>query len=588
MIKNYNIFVKKYIHINEALMVDPKNPKIDKKAYLIIKNAIMKLGSQNAFFFNLVESMNIKQVDMEEFEKLPEEQRIYTAATDGRNILYNPEFIIGCYEPKLVGNDCDQIIWVLCHEVMHCALFHFMRTGSRDPHWFNRAGDYAINLLLEGNRGLKMPINIKNEKGKVIFDGPLIDTQFTDMSSEQIYDIITKGKKVINVKKSKPSDKDFHCPECDENLGGVKVQVTKDGKSFICPNCGAIIPIPPSSGKGEEGKGKGPIIPGQKSKGKGKGEPSDGEVGGTDEEPSDLTMDDMMKNDVHEIGAFDNTGVPIKMGWEGTTSKDQEELKSQWMTNRETAAKRFQGSGSANLKRWIKSLTIAEVDWKSELKKFVANCYEKNKYVPWNRRTVATRGYPSISAIKDDVANFDSAIICVDTSGSITDQDLAIFAAEMNGIAQARKIKTLRVIWCDSTVDSVQVFGEKKTLTKKEEYSGPVKDFNLRLKPRGGGGTSFVPPFLWINENIPRRNLPAFIVYFTDAQGDAPSPQITKEYENRIMWIVHPKTMDCSALGVTDDYVDTNDKGEIIPKMKENATRRRWKVIRVNGLIPKK
>ena len=566
-------------------MVDPKNPKINQKAFLIIKNAIMKLGSINAFFFNLVEGMNIKQVDMEEFEKLPEEERIYTAATDGRNIMYNPDFIIGCYEPKNVGNDCDQIIWVLCHEVMHCVLFHFMRTGSRDPRWFNRAGDYAINLLLEGNKGLKMPLDIKNEKGKVIFDGPLIDPQFTDMSSEQIYDIITKGKPINNVPRPGKSDKNFKCPECDEDLGGVKVQITKDGKSFICPKCGAIIPIPKGDKGGGTGKGKGPIIPGQKGDGKGeKGEKGEGGKGG--DEPKDLTIDDMM-NDVHEIGEFDNKGVEIKMGWEGSDTKDGQELSAQWAINRETAAKRFQGSGSENLKRWIKSLTIAEVNWKDELNNFVNDCYEKTNFLPWNPRTVATKGYPSPSSFRKKEAVYDNALLCVDTSGSITDQDLAIFAAEMKGIVAARDIKTLRIIWCDDAITKVQVFGEEQAQFSKEKYCGPVENFYMKFEAHGNGGTSFVPPFTWINKNL-EDNMPAFIVYFTDAQGTAPSENMVENYEEKIMWIVHPKTMDCSSLGVHDDYVDTTDKGEVIPKRSDIKTNRKWRVIRVTGLLPKK
>ena len=63
-----------------------------------------------------------------------------TLATDGRVLPYHPPFVAGLSPDELVG--------VLAHEVMHCALAHPARRGGRDPAKWNVACDLAVNPLL--------------------------------------------------------------------------------------------------------------------------------------------------------------------------------------------------------------------------------------------------------------------------------------------------------------------------------------------------------------------------------------------------------------------------------------------------------
>ena len=65
---------------------------------------------------------------------------IDTMATDGRVLAYNPTFVTGLSPDELVG--------VLSHEVMHNALAHATRQGTRDPRRWNIACDLAVNPLL--------------------------------------------------------------------------------------------------------------------------------------------------------------------------------------------------------------------------------------------------------------------------------------------------------------------------------------------------------------------------------------------------------------------------------------------------------
>jgi predicted metal-dependent peptidase len=63
-----------------------------------------------------------------------------TLATDGKVLRYAPPFVTGLSPDELVG--------VLAHEVMHCALAHPVRRGDRDHEKWNVACDLAVNPLL--------------------------------------------------------------------------------------------------------------------------------------------------------------------------------------------------------------------------------------------------------------------------------------------------------------------------------------------------------------------------------------------------------------------------------------------------------
>lgn len=69
--------------------------------------------------------------------------------TDSGSIFYNPAFIAG-----LTAN---QVVWAICHEIMHYMSGHGVRRGARDPKNWNYAGDMWINdTLNRANVGNKI------------------------------------------------------------------------------------------------------------------------------------------------------------------------------------------------------------------------------------------------------------------------------------------------------------------------------------------------------------------------------------------------------------------------------------------------
>jgi predicted metal-dependent peptidase len=81
---------------------------------------------------------------------------VETFATDGEDLFVNPRFAASLTAAEVEG--------VLCHEVLHCALGHHVRRGSRDRQRWNVACDLAVNpLLLEAGFTLPASRLLPNE-----------------------------------------------------------------------------------------------------------------------------------------------------------------------------------------------------------------------------------------------------------------------------------------------------------------------------------------------------------------------------------------------------------------------------------------
>lgn len=90
-------------------------------------------------------------------------------ATDGNKLYINPESFL-----KLSD---DEQVFLLAHETLHVAYLHMHRLGNRDPELFNMAADYVINLELV-------------EQGFKMIEGGLIDSNYSGLSTEEVYDLL--------------------------------------------------------------------------------------------------------------------------------------------------------------------------------------------------------------------------------------------------------------------------------------------------------------------------------------------------------------------------------------------------------------
>ena len=82
------------------------------------------------------------------------DDRLDTAATDGDRVFVDVSFY-----SKLTATER---LFVLAHEVWHCALLHFLRRQDRDRTLFNVAADLEIHFLLT-DEGLEAPFVLPHD-----------------------------------------------------------------------------------------------------------------------------------------------------------------------------------------------------------------------------------------------------------------------------------------------------------------------------------------------------------------------------------------------------------------------------------------
>ena len=428
MLTKFEIF--KSLKINE--IVEQEKSKTNLAASNKVRRCITQIMGYYGFFADLFMQLKIMEAHPR--------AKIKTMATDGQCIAYNPFFVHQLTE--------EQICFVLIHEVMHNANFHFLRMGDRHPKLWNRAADYAINLQIE---------EMKSEEGGSIFDTPpriLLDKKFkvdgSIMSAEQIYNILEKEKpKKPNNTKRPPKPP----PQPIEIYPGMKVRL-KNGKKGVVKEIidGKYIIdeikeeyqkvveniIYLKFNKFFEMAGQGPVcnlptvgdpqifnredfIPIQKAGGGCKGgacqskrtndefetegdnDDDDSDGGNDDSDDSDDSDDDdddeyddsvPGAGDIRKPGSLDGDGEAVE-GYEGSDElggkKTAEEIAKEWTDILTNAKSKNAGTGSPSLDRsFFNKIGKPKVNWKNVLRKFMNQCFASDpNYQYFNKRFIS-------------------------------------------------------------------------------------------------------------------------------------------------------------------------------------------------------
>ena len=158
------------------------------------------------------------------------------------------------------------------------------------------------------------------------------------------------------------------------------------------------------------------------------------------------------------------------------------------------------GKFPAGLKCFVESLIEPKKNWREVLRRFVDQA-AKNDY-SWqqpNRRYIGTGFYlPSLNS-----RDLGPIVCAIDTSGSIDDEMLNKFSAELQSIMQEFKT-SCHIVYCDTKIHS---HGGTEFFTSE--------DVPFKMTPVGGGGTNFKPPFKWLED---QGITPSCMIYWTDMQ----------------------------------------------------------------------
>jgi predicted metal-dependent peptidase len=311
-----------------------------------------------------------------------------TAATDGKILAYNADYIDALPMSQVVG--------LLAHEVMHCALEHVWRGEGKDAFRWNVACDYTINENLI-RAGFTLP------------EGALIDPAFQGLSAEEIY---------------------HRLPQQQQGGGGDKGEGGPQG--------------------GQPGKDGGQQSKDGKQQGKDGGQQGDqqGKDGGQQSKDGK-----QQSKDGKGKGKGADKGVdPGKCGgvYQSKESKEEkQQLKEEWKSATAQAAEMCKNKGDlpADIRIKIKEILDPPLPWYILLRDFVERS-ARNDYnwaVP-NRRYIS-QGIILPSLLSEQLPE---VIIVNDTSGS-TMGFQSHFAKEASGVLSAYKT-TVRVIYCDAMV----------------------------------------------------------------------------------------------------------------------------------------
>jgi len=201
------------------------------------------------------------------------------------------------------------------------------------------------------------------------------------------------------------------------------------------------------------------------------------------------------------------------------TKSNQQELKqseTDWKIAATQAAQSAKTMGNlpGAIKDMIKELLEPKVDWRDILREFIERA-AKNDYT----FSIPNRRYLSQGIILPSLNSKElgTACIAIDTSGSVSKDELKQFASEVNSILEEYQDITIKVIYCDTQVAHTETFHST--------------DMPVGLSMHGGGGTDFRPPFKWVEENIDGK--PTCMIYFTDMECNSFPP----DPEYPVIWI---------------------------------------------------
>jgi len=136
-----------------------------------------------------------------------------TAATNGRDFMYNTEFVKKLSVKKLE--------FLFAHEICHAIFDHFGRCGSRDRQLANIAQDYAVNQILVDER-----IGEKITEVKICYD-----PKYRGMAWEEIYDELYEKAEKISMPQLLAQLGELLDEHIKEEEGaGADGDKTKDGK----------------------------------------------------------------------------------------------------------------------------------------------------------------------------------------------------------------------------------------------------------------------------------------------------------------------------------------------------------------------
>jgi predicted metal-dependent peptidase len=197
---------------------------------------------------------------------------------------------------------------------------------------------------------------------------------------------------------------------------------------------------------------------------------------------------------------------------------ERENLETQWQQRLAGAAQQALEAGKlgGEIARMVDHLLQPRLPWRMLLARYMT-MMARDDYT-YNRpsRREGNAIFPSLRS--SEVA----LVVAIDTSGSVTDKEIAQCVAEINALKGQMRAR-ITLLACDAELSEEAPW-----------IYEPWEDFNVPNELIGGGGTAFKPVFEYVDKKMQQ---PDLLVYFTDADGEF--PEIEPNYP--VIWLVKGK-----------------------------------------------
>ena len=175
------------------------------------------------------------------------------------------------------------------------------------------------------------------------------------------------------------------------------------------------------------------------------------------------------------------------------------------------------GSVPAGFEKYVDRVLDPQVDWRRALWKFLVRT--PVDFQRFDRRLMHRGLY-----VKTLEAESVELYVAIDTSGSISEDHLAMFIAELRGILQSYPHVRVHLYYADA-----DLYGPYE-LSELDGSEVPT--------PVGGGGTSFLPFFEAVAEEVSMTATPV-LVYLTDGYGEFP-----EDCPFPVLWVTVPGSLE--------------------------------------------
>ena len=425
-----------------------------------------------------------------------ESKEVASAGTDGKVVLYNPEFVNGLTDKEM--------IFLFIHEICHVAFEHISRSEGKDKRLWNIATDSVINALLKRD-GLQM------------IDGAVDIPEAVNYDAEEMYNKLLKEQQSSQDNQEEQSSQD--------NREGQNSQDNQEGQSSQDNQ------EEQSSQDNQEGQNSQDNQEEQSSQDNQEGQSSQGSQEqqgsqGNEEQQADVGHDthslwekaieerkkerenkktrksNEKKDDIEQL-----TEEFVQKGEKEIFKQNKIEKRKQLQELSRELAKQSSHEAGTGIQRQGKKLDnigIATplIDWRKLLRQAVKFDEE------WTRKNARMRNGYFRHRVEE--ISIPETEILLDTSGSVSETLLRNFLRECKNILANSKVK----VGCFNT--EFHGFTELRRVEDIDNMEFPI-----------GGGTDFNAAVEAFSRRVPNK------IIFTD--GEASMPEKTVK---NVIWVV--------------------------------------------------